>query len=241
MGNQICCEETRTQKPVLEDVRQEHRSRITVKEPEPYFPPPQEELVFQKEESIEVHNLTKQVQHTWATHKFFANEFASESMHQKKRYGEDVYHGELDDKKLKPHGLGKMYKPHGSIYLGYFDHGKAQGKGVFIFPDGSYYNGEFSRNEAETKNGIYESDTLNYKGGFSRNTFDGEAEEIGQGYTFKGLYRNGARVKGVLAWRENNQDYKYEGSFNEKNQFHGKGTLKEPVGSYAGDFVNGFK
>jgi len=240
MGNQICCEETRTQKPVLEDVRPEHhRSKITVKEPEPYYPTPPQEEPYQKEESIETPTITKQAQNTWNTQRFLANEFAYESAHHKKRYGDDVYVGELDDKKHKPHGLGKMYKPNGGIYLGYFDHGKAQGKGVFIFPDGSYYNGEFARNEAETKNGIYESETLRYRGSFSRNTFDGEAEESGQDYTFHGLYRYGVRVKGVLAWRKNNQEYRYEGPFNEKNQFHGKGTLKEPVGTYNGDFVNG--
>lgn len=41
----------------------------------------------------------------------------------------------------KPNGLGRMYKPNGSIYIGYFENGRAQGRGVFIFEDGSYYEG----------------------------------------------------------------------------------------------------
>jgi len=133
-----------------------------------------------------------------------------------------------------------MYKPNGSIYLGYFDHGRAQGKGVFIFDDGSYYLGDFNKNVAESKIGIYESEILRYKGGFSKNTFDGEAEESGPDYSFVGTYSNGVRTKGTLTWKKaNNQDFKYMGPFNEKNQFQGKGTLKEPTGDYEGDFVNG--
>jgi len=133
-----------------------------------------------------------------------------------------------------------MYKPNGSIYLGSFDHGRAQGKGVFIFEDGSYYHGDFNRNLAESKNGSYESEILHYKGGFSKNTFDGEAEEAGMDYTFVGTYHNGVRSKGILTWKKaNNQEFRYEGPFNDKNQFHGKGKLKEPTGDYEGDFVNG--
>jgi hypothetical protein len=58
---------------------------------------------------------------------------------------------------MKPHGFGRMFKPDGSLYLGYFDHGKAQGKGVYIFKDGSYYQGDFNSNCAESSHGYYKS------------------------------------------------------------------------------------
>jgi len=133
-----------------------------------------------------------------------------------------------------------MYKPNGSIYLGWFDHGRAQGKGVYIFDDGSYYNGDFNKNAAESKNGVYESDILHYKGGFNNNTFHGEAEEAGSDYAFTGTYNNGMRTKGILTWKKaGSQEFRYEGPFNDKNQFHGRGKLKEPNGEYEGDFVNG--
>ena len=43
-----------------------------------------------------------------------------------------------------------MYKSDGSVYLGYFNHGKAEGKGAYIFNNGAYFNGEFRNNLAET-------------------------------------------------------------------------------------------
>jgi hypothetical protein len=46
-----------------------------------------------------------------------------------------------------------MYKPDGSIYIGHFDHGRAQGAGAYIFANGSYYNGAFERNHAKTLEG----------------------------------------------------------------------------------------
>ena len=50
-----------------------------------------------------------------------------------------------------------MYKSNGSIYLGHFTDGRAQGRGAFVFPNGSFYKGDFSNNCAETKNGMFKS------------------------------------------------------------------------------------
>ncbi len=39
-----------------------------------------------------------------------------------------------------------MYKSDGSLYIGEFQKGKAEGKGAYIFTDGSYYQGNFKDN-----------------------------------------------------------------------------------------------
>lgn len=48
-----------------------------------------------------------------------------------------------------PHGLGKMYKADGSLFIGNFSHGKAQGLGLFILKDGSYFQGSLKNNTAD--------------------------------------------------------------------------------------------
>jgi len=44
-----------------------------------------------------------------------------------------------------------------------------------------------------------------------------------------------------LEWEDESGKYRYEGHFNENNEFHGKGVLQEPQGRYEGTFVNGEK
>jgi len=68
----------------------------------------------------------------------------------RKKYGTEVYEGEFDHDGKIPHGLGKMHKADGSLFLGYFSHGKANGNGVYIFSNGSFYSGEFNNNIAVT-------------------------------------------------------------------------------------------
>ena len=66
-------------------------------------------------------------------------------------------------------------------------------------------------------------------------------------YQFEGVYVEGKRVRGRLSWKEDpryvNQDYTsvYNGAFNDLEQFHGKGTLKNMFGVYEGNFVKGHK
>lgn len=45
-----------------------------------------------------------------------------------------------------PGGYGTLYKNDGSVFIGHFNNGKADGEGVLIFPDGSYVNGKFNNN-----------------------------------------------------------------------------------------------
>ena len=62
----------------------------------------------------------------------------------------------------RPHGVGRMFKENGELYLGHFNNGKSQGQGVYLFKDGSYYKGNFDNNVAKDKNGAYHSKTMVY-------------------------------------------------------------------------------
>jgi len=42
-----------------------------------------------------------------------------------------------------------MYKSDGSLFIGNFHLGKAEGHGVYIMPNGSYYIGHFTNNRAD--------------------------------------------------------------------------------------------
>lgn len=56
-----------------------------------------------------------------------------------------------------PKGCGKVYKKNGSVYVGHFRDGKAEGLGLFVFPDGSYYEGEMMDNIAESPKAYYKN------------------------------------------------------------------------------------
>ena len=45
-----------------------------------------------------------------------------------------------------PGGFGKLYKKDGSVYIGEFSNGKANGDGVLIYPNGSYARGTYNNN-----------------------------------------------------------------------------------------------
>jgi hypothetical protein len=42
-----------------------------------------------------------------------------------------------------------LYKEDGSLFVGEFVKGKAEGNGVFIMPDGSIFRGKLHNNEAK--------------------------------------------------------------------------------------------
>lgn len=70
-----------------------------------------------------------------------------------------------------PNGYGKLYKKNGSLYVGCFSNGKAEGQGTLIFPDGSYARGSFHNNML--KKGEYSSSDFKYIGDFQNNLFHG--------------------------------------------------------------------
>lgn len=49
--------------------------------------------------------------------------------------------------------------------------------------------------------------------------------ETGENYRFEGHYQHGFRKEGELKWKAADGNYTYTGTFNEHNNFHGKGTF----------------
>jgi hypothetical protein len=140
------------------------------------------------------------------------------------KYGGDIYVGAVDSTSMHPDGFGKMYKSDGSLYIGHFSKGKANGLGAYIFPSGAYFKGKFYNNQASCDNGIYEAEEFKYSGGFRDNLFWGKGREEGPKHSFEGEYAHGKRANGTLKWRdEDDFVFIYTGNFNEQEQFHGKG------------------
>ena len=100
-----------------------------------------------------------------------------------KRYGSEVYQGELDRDGKYPHGWGRMYKIDGSFYVGHFQNGKAEGEGAYLTPEGLVYHGQFHNNHAQGE-GRYEAPGLTYQGHFVKNLFQGEGKERPENYDF---------------------------------------------------------
>lgn len=93
-----------------------------------------------------------------------------------------------------------MYKSDGSLFVGKFDHGRAQGDGLYVLPDGSYFEGYVDDNVATCPRGVFHCKEYTYTGGFKNNCFEGEGEEIAENYIFKGTYLKGVRECGELKW-----------------------------------------
>lgn len=51
-----------------------------------------------------------------------------------------------------------MYYRNGSVFIGQFTSGVANGFGHYVFADGSYYDGDMVNNRAETNEGEFYSD-----------------------------------------------------------------------------------
>lgn len=55
----------------------------------------------------------------------------------------------------QPHGFGRMYNKNGSVFVGEFFNGVADGQGHFVMSDGSYYEGRIRNNLANDTNGFF--------------------------------------------------------------------------------------
>ena len=81
-----------------------------------------------------------------------------------------------------------MYKKNGSVFVGYFDEGVANGDGHYVMSDGRYYHGRMANNKANDKLAQYWSPDFKYSGGVVDNEFEGHGEEVGANHSFEGTY-----------------------------------------------------
>lgn len=83
---------------------------------------------------------------------------------------------------------------------------------------------------------MYHSSGVVFRGLFKDNVLNGEGEEKGADYYFKGEFECGSKKQGLMKFGEN----VYEGGF-ENDNFEGKGTLTTAEGRYIGNFLNGLQ
>lgn len=61
-------------------------------------------------------------------------------------------------------------------------------------------------NKAHDLKGKFNCEKFMYIGGFQDNMFNGDGQEIGHDYCFKGKYKHNKRVEGVFKWGLNNNN-----------------------------------
>lgn len=102
--------------------------------------------------------------------------------------------GWKDDK--GPHGKGKYYWKHGSIYDGEYKNGKQNGQGTFTYPSGSTYVGEFKDDKFNGQGTLTLKDGVKYVGKFKDNKRHGQGKLIlPDGRIFSGEYKEGKFIK----------------------------------------------
>lgn len=67
-----------------------------------------------------------------------------------------------------------MYHKGGSVYIGQFSHGIANGIGHYVMTDGSFYQGKMKDNSAnDEENGFFHSPHIDYTGCILNNEIHG--------------------------------------------------------------------
>lgn len=126
--------------------------------------------------------------------------------------------------------MGELYRPDGSLIIGYFASGVLHGQAVYITPEPLYCRGEAVDGTLNCAKGYLETARFQYTGGFKDNRFHGEGILSGDDCKFEGIFANGRKVSGRIEWTEPRGVYAYEGKFDSSEQFEGNGKLSEPYG-----------
>lgn len=140
------------------------------------------------------------------------------------------------------HGRGKVERPDGSIFEGFFVHGRAHGPGIFRMTDGSVYWGQWRDGHSHGFGRcVNKGDHSTYTGEWRHNEKCGRGVEVWQdGTEYDGAFRHGFkhghghyranRVKGAL---------EYVGQFKD-DRMDGHGSYSFPDGrKYAGKWDHG--
>lgn len=159
-----------------------------------------------------------------------------------------IYKGEYDIDG-EQHGRGIEIKPNGSIYMGYFNHGKIQGIGRLMNNEGILYQGSFVTMDGSTmcdENAVLHGQGkevwpggMKYEGGFVMGQKEGQGTLYTKDYQYTGNFHNDEmHGKGIMVWKNK---MRYSGAW-KRGLMHGKGEFSWPDGkTYIGEYKHGEK
>lgn len=177
---------------------------------------------------------------------------------------DSYYYGQLRKGTDVKEGRGVFVTEDGSLYEGFWKHGKQYGKGRMIYTSNAIYQGDWKSGEYHGL-GIYidcDSGGMR-KSQHKKGKAHGEGIELWpDGTTYKGQYKAGQKAGyGIFKWADGTHyqggmkndmleglgtldladGRKYEGTFKE-SKMHGEGTFTWPDGKkYVGAYVDGKK
>ena len=134
-------------------------------------------------------------------------------------------------------GEGKITKPNGAIYKGYFTNGKLNGEGIFTY-QGHMYKGNFVNDKRQGQGTFTFNNGDIYEGNSEDSKFNGQGKLIkSNGDIYEGNFKDNLfNGKGTLKYKNGD---KYEGNF-KNNKFNGQGKLTYNNGKVRqGNFEDG--
>ena len=135
----------------------------------------------------------------------------------------------------KFHGYGVFYIK-GNKYEGFWNYGKLKGYCRYYLNNGDYFIGDFKNGQANGYGKYFHHDGTVYEGDWSEDQPNGKGKEIFIDGSFKGIFKNGTKIKGIFQWNDGSF---YEGEI-KNNNFHGNGKFHWKEGrEYIGEWVEG--
>ena len=135
----------------------------------------------------------------------------------------------------KFHGYGVFYIK-GNKYEGFWNYGKLKGYCRYYLNNGDYFIGDFKNGQANGYGKYFHHDGTIYEGDWSDDQPNGKGKEIFIDGSFKGIFKNGTKIKGIFQWNDGSF---YEGEI-KQNNFHGYGKFHWKEGrEYIGEWVEG--
>ena len=153
-----------------------------------------------------------------------------------------IYKGMINEKGQRE-GFGKYFLSDGSIYKGFFQNNKMEGRGRIININGFIYEGEFKNGQSNGYGKYIALDGTTYKGTWLDDKQNGTGNEIyPDGSFYNGNFKNGKKNGfGKLVFKDKNI---YEGQFL-NNDINGEGAFywkdgRSFIGNWKENKMNGY-
>ena len=135
----------------------------------------------------------------------------------------------------KFHGYGVFYIK-GNKYEGFWNYGKLKGYCRYYLNNGDYFIGDFKNGQANGYGKYFHHDGTIYEGDWSDDQPNGKGKEVFMDGSFKGIFKNGTKIKGIFQWNDGSF---YEGEI-KNNNFEGNGKFHWKEGrEYIGEWLSG--